>query len=137
MTTVLFILFVAAAMIFVGWPFFRPSEEEASGEAADVSPLERQKLDALAAIKEAEFDLRMGKLSDADFATQSDKFRRQALAAIGAIEEARRTGKRERATTGGNRRPGRVAFCPVCGAGVQARARFCGTCGRSLNEAVA
>ena len=56
-------LFAVAALLFVGWPLFR-ARLGMEREPDSVPPLERQKLDAYAAIKEAEFDRRMGKLSD-------------------------------------------------------------------------
>lgn len=138
MSMVLFVLFVTVAVAFVGWPFVRPSEDgEESNAGPALSPLERQKHEALAAIKEAEFDLRMGKLSETDFAALSEKFRKQALAAIAAIEQAHHGAGRESRRGSSERRTKRVAFCPACGANTPPRAHFCGACGRSLTEAVA
>ena len=45
-------LLAVAALLFVGWPLFR-ARLGAEREPDSVPPLERQKLDAYAAIKEA------------------------------------------------------------------------------------
>jgi hypothetical protein len=128
-----FILIVAAAA-FVAAPFIG---RDAHGGAAGPAPrgqLERQKLDAYAAIKEAEFDYRMGKLSDADFAALREKYSAQALEAIAVLEGVHAAQQKK---LGEVRRPIRIAFCPACGRGVPPRGNFCPACGRSLKEAVA
>jgi hypothetical protein len=134
MSFVLMSLAVVAVMLFVGWPLYRPrSEPEAEGDA--LSPLERRKLEAYAAIREAEFDLRMGKLSEVDFAAIQDRYRQQALDAIAALEKAK-----EAATLAPRpaKRAGKqFGFCPDCGRKATPRANFCGGCGRSLHAAVA
>jgi hypothetical protein len=48
--------------------------------------LEKEKELAYAAIKEADFDLQMGKLSTEDHATLRDKYEARALAALTALE---------------------------------------------------
>ncbi len=135
MSTIVSLLLTAAVGVFVAWPFLRPRAFDGIGDA-DLPPLEQQKLEAYRAIKEAEFDLQMGKLSEADFARTEEKYRRQALTAIAAIEETKR---RERVDKKGSegRRLRRIAFCPACGHKVPPRANFCGDCGRSVREAVA
>ena len=138
MTSVLSFLVVGAVMAFVGWPLFRsqPMENEASGDEESRSPLERQKQEAYAAIKEAEFDLRMGKLSEDDFKALEQRYRQQALAAIVAMEKSDARGKGAKTVAAGPK-PSRFAFCPSCGQRLAARANFCGTCGHSLRDAVA
>lgn len=136
MTAVLSFLLVAAVGVFVAWPFVRGTGAAEDQEGDAVTPIERQKLDAYTALREAEFDWRMGKLSEADYAALRDQYRRQALAAIAAIEEARGRARRER-RTGSARSPRHITFCPACGQRVPPRANFCGHCGRSLRGLVA
>src|SRR5262249_53147240 len=103
-----------------------------------LSPLERRKLEAYSALREAEFDFRMGKLSDDDYAALRERYRHEALAAIAAIEDARNRSKRERPRSAVSvKRERRISFCPACGTRVPARANFCGGCGQSLRELVA
>jgi len=125
-------LFAAVALGFVAWPLLRARVGEAAAEADSVSPLERQKLDAYAAIKEAEFDRRMGKLSDEDFTALTQRYRQQALAAIAGLEQAKRVDAARR-----GRAPVRMAFCPSCGEKLAGRANFCSNCGRALRETAA
>jgi hypothetical protein len=132
MMTVISWLLAAAALAFVGWPLFRARIGAGAGTVDAVSPLERQKLEAYAALKEAEFDRRMGKLSDEDFNALTQRYRQQALAAIAALEQAKRADSARR-----GRAPTRMAFCPGCGEKLAQRANFCSNCGRSLRETAA
>lgn len=143
MTLFASIVIVIAAASFVALPLFNP-EPVADGvastgptvlrAASERQTFERQKVDAYAAIKEAEFDYQMGKLSDVDFKLVRDKYAAQAIEAIAALDavSAARTRHVKDA-----RRPARIAFCPICGRGVPPRANFCPACGQSLKEAVA
>jgi hypothetical protein len=139
MTSILSFLVVGAVMVFVGWPLFRgrPSESVALTDGDSRSPLERDKQEAYAAIKEAEFDLRMGKLSEDDFKSLEQRYRQQALAAIVALEKAGARGRTAKAPVAGVPQPSRYAFCPACGNRLTARANFCAACGHSLRDAVA
>jgi len=90
MTLPLFMLglaLVAVASVFVTVPLFRARGPVPSGRAPDDRERwERQKRQALAAIKEAELDHRMGKLSDDDLAAMRGRFEAQALEAMAALE---------------------------------------------------
>lgn len=134
MTLAIGVLMIVAAAAFVALPFFTRESSAESPGAASPGQLERQKLDAYAAIKEADFDHRMGKLSEADCTALRDKYTAQALEAIAALESTHAAQRRKLAEA---RRPTRIAFCPACGRGVPPRANFCPACGRSLKEAVA
>jgi rRNA maturation endonuclease Nob1 len=136
MTIAIGLLMVIAAAAYVAAPFFTSAAApESAGPkpvtASERERLERQKLDAYAAIKELEFDYRMHKLSDADFAAIRDKYAAQAVEAIAALDAAKAAQPRQVAE---GRRLSHIAFCPSCGVSVPARARFCPACGRSLRE---
>jgi hypothetical protein len=140
MTFAIGILMILAAAVYVAAPFFTSAPPELAGSkpvtASQRQRLERQKLDAYAAIKELEFDYQMHKLSDADFAAIRDKYASQALDAIAALD-ATKTAQPRQAASGHRpegRRASRVAFCPGCGVSVPARANFCPACGGSLRE---
>ena len=125
-------LLAAAALAFVAWPLVRARVGDGASAPDSLPPLERQKLDAYAAIKEAEFDRRMGKLSEEDFNALTQRYRQQALAAIAALEQAKRADLARR-----GRAPTRMAYCPSCGEKLAARANFCSNCGRALRETAA
>lgn len=136
MTAAVSLLLIIAAGAFVAWPFFAVQASWRNAETDTLSPLERQKTEAYAALKETEFDWRTGKLSEADFATLNEKYRRQALGALAAIEDERARTKRQRQPAGAHRPP-RVAFCPACGQRVPDRANFCAGCGQSVRQPAA
>ena len=137
MVTIASVLLVTVVGLFVVWPFINPNAPSGDVVADSVSPLERQKLDAYAALRESEFDFRMGKLSDADYASLRDRYRHEALAAIAAIEDTRTRNKRERPRTATGKGERRIAFCPACGQRLPVRANFCGGCGHSVRDLVA
>lgn len=124
--TVLIWIGVALAALYVGWPLFQARRGAEPGDA-DALPLERQKREALAAIKEAEFDRAMGKLSEEDFAQITRRYREQALAAMAALDT----------TTEAPRGGPRLTFCPQCGTKLPPRANFCGACGHALRSQAA
>jgi len=135
--TITGLLLIVVAAAYVAAPFFAAqAAEDALAPATPGSDqrerLERQKFEAYAAIKEAEFDHQTGKLSEADFAALRGKYAAQAAEALAALDAA--DAARSKAI---GKRPGRIAFCPMCGRAVPPRANFCPGCGRSLTEAVA
>jgi hypothetical protein len=85
-----FVLVVAVA-VFVAAPLFGPVQATAGTSApSERERWERQKRQALAAIKETELDYRMGKLSDDDFGRMRARFEGQALEAMAALERGGR-----------------------------------------------
>ncbi len=85
---VLGLVVILIASLFVVTPLFRPVRAAApDDDGSERARWERQKRQALAAIREAEMDHRMGKLSDEDLATQRGRFEEQALAALAALEK--------------------------------------------------
>jgi len=95
MTVAIFLLglaLIAAVSFFVAAPLFRARAETVPAAASgERERWERQKRQALAAIKEAELDYRMGKLSDEDLASMRARFEAQALEAMAALEGRTRT----------------------------------------------
>jgi hypothetical protein len=78
---------IAAVAWAVASPLFAPpppplTEREPLGDER----WRKQKEEALAAIKEAEFDLHMGKLSDDDYRQLRTRLERQALEAMTVLE---------------------------------------------------
>jgi hypothetical protein len=78
---------VALVSLFVAAPLFRPPEPALPAADPGVRERwERQKRQALAAIKEIELDHQMGKVSDEDLTTMRARFEAQALEAMAALE---------------------------------------------------
>lgn len=79
------------AVLFVARPFLRASGREERAAPPGAAELERLALveerdRALAALKELEFDHRTGKVSDADYAEALPTLRREAAAALAALD---------------------------------------------------
>ena len=83
---VLGVALILVAAVFVAAPLFGPVMPFAVAGTGERERLERQKRQALAAIKEVELDREMGKLSPEDFASQRARFEAQALEAMAALE---------------------------------------------------
>ena len=84
---------VLVVALFVAAPLFgAPEPAVAEGTPSERDRWERQKRQALAAIKETELDHQMGKLSDEDYGRMRDRFERQALDALAALERGGRRG---------------------------------------------
>ena len=90
--TSLALYFTGLALVAsVAWAVARPFRNSAVGSEmliADppMAPWQRRKDEALAAIREADFDYQLGKLSEADYAALRHRLERQALEAIDAVE---------------------------------------------------
>ena len=80
----LLVIVVVAAVIAA--PLFGGAEADTSTGPGERERWERQKHQAIAAIKEAESDYGMGKLSDEDLESQRARFEAQAMEAIAALE---------------------------------------------------
>jgi hypothetical protein len=84
---------VLVVALFVAAPLFGAAEVAiAEGTPSERDRWERDKRQALAAIKETELDHQMGKLSDEDYGRMRDRFERQALDAMAALERGGRRG---------------------------------------------
>src|SRR6266850_3796841 len=82
------LLFIGAIASFVASPLFTPEEEQKP--ARETAPVfthwEKQKTEAYAAIKEADFDLQMGKLTREDYHTLREKYEARALEALAHLD---------------------------------------------------
>lgn len=94
---VLGMVLALACVAFVARPFLL-EPEAVDDTLAEATPEERERLRlleerdrALAALKELEFDHRTGKIADADYEELVGPLRREAAAALDALEPDRRT----------------------------------------------
>jgi len=79
---------VGAIAAFVAAPLLRTTVRAATAPSTDPERyrFEKEKELAYAALKEAEFDFQMGKLSPEDYAILRQKYEARALAALAALE---------------------------------------------------
>ena len=80
------LVIIVVASIFVVVPLFRPVAAASAQAGSERERWERQKRQALEAIKEMELDHRMGKVSAEDLAAMRTRFEAQALEAMAALE---------------------------------------------------
>ena len=82
------LLFIGSIAAFVAFPLLSPSEEQDSPAEPEsqTTRWEKQKADAYAALKEAEFDLQMGKLTAADHQLLREKYEARALEALAQLD---------------------------------------------------
>ena len=104
-----FLLYIAGLLLigmiaaFVALPLFRPNEERESPAEPESQAVrwEKQKADAYAVLKEAEFDLQMGKLTEADYQLLREKYEARALEALAQLDHLNHAQKQ----TGAERNP--------------------------------
>ncbi|MEO6066897.1 MAG: zinc ribbon domain-containing protein [Gemmatimonadota bacterium] len=126
-----------AALSLILMPLLRPTPE-APAPAWDLPELEEtRKGQALLALKEIDFDLATGKLSDADHALLKHKFTAEAVAAIRedapavAVVSAGTVASVGTVISAGT---AKLQACPTCGPRPESDAIFCSTCGRLLSS---
>lgn len=89
------LLLISAVAVFVAAPLFNPEREshgtgEQEGQAAR---WEKQKTDAYAALKEAEFDQQMGKLTEEDYRILREKYEARAIEALAQLDHLPTSGE--------------------------------------------
>lgn len=89
------LLIVALVALAVSLPLLRPARASSRPTGADPARLRwnKEKEMAYAAIKEAEFDYQMGKLSEEDYRALRAKYEQRALEALARLEEIERSGR--------------------------------------------
>ncbi len=115
---------------FALWPLFTADPEDSiiAPYIDPMSSLELRKQAAYAALKEAEFDRRTGKLSDEDYDKVVARYKGQALEAIAALEKQAPAGQK----AGPRKTHGKAGFCAQCGTAIASGAKFCAGCGKPL-----
>jgi len=89
------LVLIGAIAMFVAAPLFKPEREpDRPGAQEDqTTRWEKQKTDAYAAIKEAEFDQQMGKLTEEDYRLLREKYEARALEALAQLDRVRTPGE--------------------------------------------
>ena len=116
-----------AALAYVLAPLFSDAVP-ARIELRD-STIPSESSNAVATLREIEFDRATGKLSDADYANLKSSYTSLALEAMRA--EANE-GRDDGSPAGVVGTVPASAICPVCGPRPEADARYCSSCGRHL-----
>jgi hypothetical protein len=159
LTITIALLLSLAALAFVLWPLFSAKVKPYHTENDELAELLVRKEGIMAAIKDLEFDHRVGKVSEEDFQRFDARLRRQAIIYMQQIEKIapETTGledaleaeiARQRRTDNGKAAaPVRVEttkvvaaaptasssrFCTTCGEPLSANHKFCANCGTPI-----
>jgi hypothetical protein len=134
------IVLMLVAFTVVGWPLVSSSRAFAPqpGEASPVDALSRQRDAGYRSIKELEFEYELGNLSDSDYQSLRERYRREAAAVLQKLEAAVKEAP-SRHTAGATQTAAAVSgqaalLCPSCGKPGSAADRFCWSCGARLGE---
>ena len=124
-------LLALGALAYVLWPVIlaaegRPSAPLSSPLPAPTSTDEHG--EAVAALREIEFDHATGKLSESDYAALKTQYTSEAVAAMRAREG---TGD-DAAEAEIRRARAQTRVCPACGPRPEPGARYCSRCGAAL-----
>ncbi|HEV8713349.1 MAG TPA: hypothetical protein VGX03_11025 [Candidatus Binatia bacterium] len=97
------LLLIGTIAAFVAFPLFSLNGEQELPPAPEsqAARWEKQKGDAYAALKEAEFDLQMGKLTEADYQLLREKYEARALEALAQLDRLNQAQRK----TGAERNP--------------------------------
>ena len=133
------ILMVVAVAIFVAAPLADGLPRRELRPDIEMERLEHERGLALQGLRELEFDREMGKLGDADYNSLREGLEARALAAMSALEAARKRGRSGLRLASRRARPAASArnfvFCPQCGVRAGAGNRFCAVCGAAMGGA--
>ncbi|MCS6802068.1 MAG: zinc ribbon domain-containing protein [Chloroflexota bacterium] len=136
-TLLIALAFAAVAFFYVSWPFLRAQPRPATRRDETLAELRRKRDSIYEALRELDFDARTGKLSPADHAELSDRYKRQAIALLKQLDDQTRAAllaidaeiEREVAARRRTARPQPSTRCVACGAALTANDRFCRQCG--------
>lgn len=133
--TLIGLVIVASAAIYIAWPLLAGVADDDHAAPSEATALEKEKEAALDAIREIDFDLRVGKISDEDHASLRADLEQRALQALSALDEGSAPTPDLHAVAGQGTGEGSgelAGFCSACGHPFKAEARFCMSCGQKL-----
>jgi hypothetical protein len=127
------------AVALVLEPVFRPvgpsSVVLSNSDDDDITPEQRRRDLALAALKEIEFDKATGKLSDEDYARLYERYAAEAVSAMKATDgrtDGPTDGAAAEASVRRSAGPSVRRFCEECGSKLEGSGKFCAECGTKV-----
>jgi hypothetical protein len=136
-------LVAVGVMIYVGRPLFtQQGVVAATARRKSRHAVLTEQRDALyAAIRELDFDHRMGKIDDADYRRMRGDYTQQAVALLKEIDRgngrSRAADDVEREVASFRKKGGQTqaaVFCASCGTKVRSHDRFCASCGAKIDK---
>ncbi len=142
MLNVVMIVLIVGAGYWIVSPLLRAVRSDGASDSKrdeELQQLEIRKEGALATIKELEFDLNMGKISDEDYEALKEQYTDDAVGYMKEIEELETGAKKpikkidkelEQNIRAFRKKPG--IFCTQCGTPASSDDKFCAKCGERL-----
>lgn len=131
MIEILGLVLTLLTILFVAYPLLQKSQRKLSFAANHQGEdLIARKNEIYAAVRDIDFDYRMGKLSEEDYTALREQYKQEAVQVMQSLDRmsghARASAKTSHASSANSR------FCHMCGAPAQPADVFCSLCGASL-----
>jgi hypothetical protein len=126
------IILAILTALFVGYPLLQKRQQKVSFALNHrAQELEARKAEIYAAIRDIDFDYRMGKLSQEDYETLREQYKAEAIGMMKQIDQMQlgesHRSKKERGSGKTSAR-----FCHHCGQPAATTDQFCSACGGQL-----
>lgn len=126
------IAILALTLSFIAYPLLNRRAAQIAGggvEESELTDLLYKKESVYIALKDLDFDHKMGKIDDADYQEMKTRFEAEAVALLGRIDELETGVSAKAVRRGAAPMAGDDRFCVKCGAKIGADFNFCGKCG--------
>lgn len=126
------IAILALTLLFIAYPLLNRQASQVVGgdvEESELTDLLYKKESAYIALKDLDFDHKMGKIDDTDYLEMKSRFEAEAVALLGRIDDLAAGVSAKADSRGAAPMSGDVRFCVKCGAKNGADFNFCGKCG--------
>jgi len=132
MTEIIGFFLAVLTAIFVGYPLFQKRQQKISFALNHrAQELEARKAEIYAAIRDIDFDYRMGKLSQEDYDALRNQYKAEAISTMKQIDQMALGKPPRRAKTTETAKTA-ARFCHHCGQPAAAADLFCSACGGKL-----
>ena len=142
MIAIAYVVIAAAVLWFVFRPLFidRGTLEESTRSQSRRRQLIEERERVLETIRELDFDYRMGKVEEVDYADARGRYEAQAIQVMKSIDNSNGkpaqadVEKQVEAEIAGLRKSGKSLKCSSCGTALAPAARFCDQCGSPVSR---
>lgn len=132
MVEIIGIILAILTALFVGYPLLQKRQQKVSFALNHrAQELEARKAEIYAAIRDIDFDYRMGKLSQEDYETLREQYKTEAIGMMKQADQMK-LGKSQRSAKEPAAAKAAARFCQHCGQPAAAADRFCSACGGQL-----